>query len=171
MTSIKSNKSKTKKSRAEIVGNVAVTSLLMGAVFGQIFFAVRRGSAARFVDKVAKDAKEHMSRDAQMRRRVDKQRKTIREEIRRREEARKRQKARPYVGSAFGRGRGHYMRVLEIEQIRDAKELKLAYQKLALKWHPDRLNLKESQDVKKVKIYEEKFKEINEAYQSLRKGF
>jgi curved DNA-binding protein len=52
-----------------------------------------------------------------------------------------------------------YYKVLGVEKTADEKEIKQAYRKLALKYHPDR-----NPDDKGA---EEKFKEINEAYQVL----
>ena len=52
-----------------------------------------------------------------------------------------------------------YYKILGVEKDADADEIKSAYRKLALKYHPDR-----NQNDKKA---EEKFKEINEAYQVL----
>ena len=52
-----------------------------------------------------------------------------------------------------------YYKLLGVDRKADAAELKSAYRKLALKYHPDR-----NQGDKKA---EEKFKEINEAYQVL----
>ena len=53
-----------------------------------------------------------------------------------------------------------YYQILGVSKDASEKEIKAAYRKLALKWHPDRHpdNKKEA---------EEKFKEINEAYQVL----
>ena len=52
-----------------------------------------------------------------------------------------------------------YYKILGVERNADAQEIKRAYRKLAMKFHPDRNpGNKEA---------EEKFKEINEAYQVL----
>lgn len=53
-----------------------------------------------------------------------------------------------------------YYEVLEIEKTADENQIRKAYKKLAIKWHPDKNpdNLKEA---------EEKFKEIGEAYACL----
>ena len=52
-----------------------------------------------------------------------------------------------------------YYAVLGIEKTADDKELKKAYRKLAMKYHPDK-----NPDNKEA---EEKFKEVNEAYEVL----
>ena len=52
-----------------------------------------------------------------------------------------------------------YYEVLGVSKDADAKEIKKAYRKLAMKYHPD----KNPGD----KEAEEKFKEINEAYEVL----
>jgi len=51
-----------------------------------------------------------------------------------------------------------YYDVLEVSRDASAEEIKKAYRRLALKWHPDRNKTKEA---------EERFKEINEAYEVL----
>ena len=51
-----------------------------------------------------------------------------------------------------------YYDILGVTKSSSATEIKSAYRKLALKWHPDRNKTKEA---------EEKFKEINEAYEVL----
>ncbi|CAG8700207.1 14164_t:CDS:1, partial [Cetraspora pellucida] len=53
-----------------------------------------------------------------------------------------------------------YYKILEITKNTNEKEIKRAYKKLALKWHPDK-------NINSIKIAEEKFKEINEAYEIL----
>jgi DnaJ-class molecular chaperone len=53
-----------------------------------------------------------------------------------------------------------YYEVLGIQKNASSEEIKAAYRKLALQWHPDR-------HVQDKKIAEEKFKEINQAYQIL----
>src|SRR3954452_11401963 len=55
-----------------------------------------------------------------------------------------------------------YYEVLEVERTVNAGDLKAAYRKLAMKWHPDR----NPGD----KDCEHKFKEINEAYEVLKDG-
>ena len=49
--------------------------------------------------------------------------------------------------------------ILEIEKTATKEEIKKAYRKLAMKYHPDRN--------KGDKEAEQKFKEVNEAYQTL----
>jgi len=56
-----------------------------------------------------------------------------------------------------------YYEILGLTKTATASEIKSAYKKMALKWHPDR-NGKTEADKKAA---EEKFKEINEAYQIL----
>ena len=51
-----------------------------------------------------------------------------------------------------------YYEVLGVSKSASAAEIKSAYRKLALKWHPDR---------NKIPDAEEKFKQINQAYQVL----
>lgn len=51
-----------------------------------------------------------------------------------------------------------YYDILGVSKTSSASEIKSAYRKLALKWHPDRNKTKEA---------EEKFKEINQAYEVL----
>lgn len=51
-----------------------------------------------------------------------------------------------------------YYKVLGLQKTATAKEIKSAYRKLALKWHPDKNKSKEA---------EKKFKEINQAYEVL----
>jgi len=56
--------------------------------------------------------------------------------------------------------RKDYYKVLGVEKTAKEDELKKAYRKLALRWHPD----KNSQTEEKKKEAEKKFKDINEAY-------
>ena len=51
-----------------------------------------------------------------------------------------------------------YYKILGLDKSASAEDIKRAYKKLAVKYHPD---------VNKDKEAEEKFKEINEAYQVL----
>ncbi|CAG8787677.1 3330_t:CDS:1, partial [Cetraspora pellucida] len=53
-----------------------------------------------------------------------------------------------------------YYKILGITKNTNEKEIKHAYKKLALKWHPNK-------NINSIKISEEKFKEINEAYEIL----
>jgi len=55
---------------------------------------------------------------------------------------------------------GDYYKILEVDKNIDEKDLKKAYRKLSLKWHPDK-----NPDNKEVA--EKKFKDINEAYNVL----
>lgn len=57
-------------------------------------------------------------------------------------------------------GRKNYYKILGVPKTAQAKEIKRAYRKLALKWHPD----KNKDDIKTAEI---KFKDINEAYSVL----
>jgi molecular chaperone DnaJ len=56
-----------------------------------------------------------------------------------------------------------YYEVLGVSRKADERELKRAYRKLAMKYHPD----KHHTDKKSAKAAEEKFKELNEAYEVL----
>lgn len=60
-------------------------------------------------------------------------------------------------------GKKDYFAVLGLERNATDEEIKKAYKKMAIKWHPD----KHSQDDKSRKIAETKFKEIAEAYSVL----
>jgi len=53
-----------------------------------------------------------------------------------------------------------YYKVLGVEKGASDKEIKNAYRKLALKWHPDKNTETEEQRVKAEKI----FKDLSEAY-------
>lgn len=53
-----------------------------------------------------------------------------------------------------------YYQILGVDKNANEDDLKKAYRKMALKWHPDRNQDKKAQA-------EEKFKEINEAYEVL----
>ena len=55
---------------------------------------------------------------------------------------------------------GDYYKILEVDKNIDEKDLKKAYKKLSLKWHPDK-NPDNKDDAEK------KFKEISEAYSIL----
>lgn len=57
-----------------------------------------------------------------------------------------------------------YYRVLEISSDSSLEEIKKAYHRLALKWHPDK-NPNNQEEAEK------KFKEINEAYEFLNDDF
>lgn len=60
--------------------------------------------------------------------------------------------------------RKDYYKILGVEKTASEDEIKAAYKKLALKYHPDRFASKTEKEQKEA---EEKFKEINEAYQIL----
>lgn len=53
-----------------------------------------------------------------------------------------------------------YYKILGVEKTAKEVELKKAYRKMALKWHPDKNSATEEQRVKAEKM----FKDINEAY-------
>jgi len=55
--------------------------------------------------------------------------------------------------------------ILGVSQNSSEDEIKKAYKKLALEHHPDKFT-----DENEKKLHEEKFKEINEAYQQITKG-
>lgn len=57
-----------------------------------------------------------------------------------------------------------YYGILGVDRQADQDEIKKAYRKLALKYHPDKQNGKSEQEAKEA---EEHFKEVNEAYQVL----
>jgi len=56
-----------------------------------------------------------------------------------------------------------YYSVLEVTKTSTAVDIKKAYRKLALKWHPDK-------NPEKKEEAEKKFKEISEAYEVLSDG-
>src|ERR1700746_2309867 len=66
------------------------------------------------------------------------------------------------TGVDAGMAKRCYYEVLEVERTVNDGELKTAFRKLAMKWHPDR----NPGD----KDSEHKFKEINEAYEILKDG-
>jgi DnaJ-class molecular chaperone len=53
-----------------------------------------------------------------------------------------------------------YYEILEVEQTCSKEDLRKAYKKLALRWHPDR-------NPEQKEVAEQRFKEISEAYQIL----
>ena len=58
----------------------------------------------------------------------------------------------------------NYYEILEIEKNATQEEIKKAYRKLSLKWHPDKWSTKSESERKEA---EEKFKEISKVYQIL----
>lgn len=58
----------------------------------------------------------------------------------------------------------NFYEVLGVDKNASVDDIKKAYKKLALKWHPDRFSNKSEQEKKDA---EEKFKEISEAYNTL----
>jgi len=58
-----------------------------------------------------------------------------------------------------------FYKVLEVEKGATPEELKKAYRKMAMKYHPDKAN---NLDEATRAQYEAKFKEINEAYENLK---
>jgi DnaJ-class molecular chaperone len=56
-----------------------------------------------------------------------------------------------------------YYKILEIDKSANEAEIKKAYRKLALKWHPDKNNESEEHH----KMAEKMFKDVNEAYSLL----
>lgn len=57
-----------------------------------------------------------------------------------------------------------YYKVLDVPRDSSDEQIKKAYRKLSLKWHPDKNN----QSEEKKLLAEKKFKEINEAYEVLK---
>ena len=57
-----------------------------------------------------------------------------------------------------------YYKILEINKTATEEEIKKAYRKLAMKYHPDKFANSSEEEKKKA---EEKFKEINEAYENV----
>ena len=57
-------------------------------------------------------------------------------------------------------------KVLEIEPNASNEEVKKAYRRMAMKFHPDKLNTM-GEEVKKSAT--EKFKKVNDAYQTIKK--
>src|SRR5215475_2220735 len=66
------------------------------------------------------------------------------------------------TGLDAGMAKRCYYEVLEVERTANDGDIKTAFRKLAMKWHPDR----NPND----KTCETKFKEINEAYEVLKDG-
>src|SRR5437667_6002368 len=64
------------------------------------------------------------------------------------------------TGQGAGMAKRCYYEILEVDRTANDGELKSAFRKLAMKWHPDR-NPGE-------KTSEQRFKEINEAYEILK---
>src|SRR5438094_7758805 len=64
------------------------------------------------------------------------------------------------TGVDAGMARRGYYEVLEVERRANESELKAAFRKLAMKWHPDRNPADKTSEVR--------FKEINEAYEILK---
>ena len=57
--------------------------------------------------------------------------------------------------------RKNYYKILAIEKTADETEIKKAYRKKAIEWHPDKHNTKSQEEVKQA---EAMFKDIGEAY-------
>jgi DnaJ family protein C protein 7 len=57
--------------------------------------------------------------------------------------------------------RKNYYKILAIEKTADETEIKKAYRKKAIEWHPDKHNTKSEEEVKQA---EAMFKDIGEAY-------
>ena len=75
-------------------------------------------------------------------------------------------KDRESIKSMFVKKKDSYYKILEIEPDAGNEEVKKAYRKMALKYHPDKVSHL-GEDFKKVA--EEKFQKVNEAYQHIRK--
>ena len=60
-----------------------------------------------------------------------------------------------------------YYDVLGVSKNADAKEIKKSYRKMAVKYHPDKLQ-GVSEDI--IKLSEEKFMKVKEAYEQIMKG-
>eukprot|EP00467_Chlorarachnion_reptans_P005036 CAMPEP_0114524316 /NCGR_PEP_ID=MMETSP0109-20121206/21787_1 /TAXON_ID=29199 /ORGANISM="Chlorarachnion reptans, Strain CCCM449" /LENGTH=515 /DNA_ID=CAMNT_0001705745 /DNA_START=254 /DNA_END=1801 /DNA_ORIENTATION=+ len=74
-----------------------------------------------------------------------------------------RQRLRKAVVAQKRAARKDYYKILGVTQSATDRELKKAYRKAALKWHPDKNKGSEEEE----KIAEEKFKDVNEAYEVL----
>ncbi len=70
------------------------------------------------------------------------------------------------IKSMFVKKKDSYYKILEIEPDASNDEVKKAYRRMALKYHPDKVSHL-GDDFKKVA--EEKFQKVNEAYQYIRK--
>ena len=71
------------------------------------------------------------------------------------------------IKAMFYKDPGQAYRILEISSSASNSEIKKAYRKMVMKYHPDKLN--DLNDIQK-KMGEEKFIKVKEAYETIRKN-
>ena len=71
----------------------------------------------------------------------------------------------PYVPVVVKSQRKNYYKILGVEKEATDKEIKKAFRKQAMTWHPDKFSTESEDEQKRA---EEKFKEIGEAYEVLK---
>ncbi len=70
------------------------------------------------------------------------------------------------IRGMFGKGIGEYYHILEIDENAGEAEIKKAYRKMAVKYHPDKVT---SLGEKFQKAAHEKFQKVQEAYEAIKK--
>ncbi len=70
------------------------------------------------------------------------------------------------IRSMFGKGISEYYKILEIEENATETEIKKAYRKMAVKYHPDKVS---SLGEEFQKAAREKFEKVKEAYEAIKK--